>query len=514
MLKNKVLLGAQIGLITSVLMLISNFLLRSYFVKIYGADLTGYYLLIVQLMGLLNLAELGVGTALTYILFKPLHEGDQEGIKGLFCVIKKIYICIAVAILVIGGLFSIFLHVIVDSSIASKDLYIPWYLFVLSTSVSYFYSAQTVLLTADQNVYIVKFITGVARVLTYVIQICIIFYGAPFWMVCIIELLSNIIQYYLFDVIVKNKYEYLKKISETYEVRHKPEINKKIKKEVKYTFIHKFAGVAVFNTDYLIISVFLGVSLITSFSSYMMLIQALGFIISALASPLGAHIGSKFHKEGRDKVIALISLYNTGFFILAMICSFIFYTSSSAFVRLWMGDSVLLDRTTVFLLAMNCFVLVARTSFDAAKVGLGYMSDIELPLLEAGINIVLSIWLVQMYGLKGIVLGTLISNFLVVMFMKPVFLYRRALGLNIKLIINELFRLWFFVILFFGLAYFNYNNDMVYADNWLTYLGCVFYKNTVPVFILLLIWCGLDRFTRAFILDCLNKKLKKYNVFR
>ncbi|EAU0287689.1 hypothetical protein KU731_22165, partial [Salmonella enterica subsp. enterica serovar Give] len=117
MFRNKVALGSQIGLFTSVLILITNFFLRSYFVKVYGSDLTGYYLLVVQLMGVLNLAELGISTALTYILFKPLHRKENSELRQLYFIIKKIYHFIALGILVIGLLFFLLLNSIVNASI-------------------------------------------------------------------------------------------------------------------------------------------------------------------------------------------------------------------------------------------------------------------------------------------------------------------------------------------------------------------------------------------------------------
>ncbi|EBO5098784.1 hypothetical protein DPG14_23710, partial [Salmonella enterica] len=171
MFRNKVALGSQIGLFTSVLILITNFFLRSYFVKVYGADLTGYYLLVVQLMGVLNLAELGISTALTYILFKPLHRKENSELRQLYFIIKKIYHFIALGILVIGLLFFLLLNSIVNASISPENLYITWGVFVISTSLSYLYSAQSVILTADQNVYLVKLITGLTRSLAYILQI-------------------------------------------------------------------------------------------------------------------------------------------------------------------------------------------------------------------------------------------------------------------------------------------------------------------------------------------------------
>ncbi|HCL5277180.1 TPA: hypothetical protein N2G40_000389 [Salmonella enterica] len=507
MFKNKAALGAQIGLLTSILILISNFFLRSYFVKVYGSDLTGYYLLVVQLMGVLNLAELGVSTALTYILFKPLHNKNEYELKELYFIIKKIYNIIALVILCVGVFFFFFLHLIVNANISFENLYITWGVFVVSTSLSYLYSSQSILLTADQNIYLVKSVTGLMRTLTYILQIYLMTYGVSFWIVCAIELLSNVLQLFIFNKITLSKYPYIA-VSNTNNfidnegIKH---VKVKIRKEIKYTFVHKFAGVIVFNTDYLIISIFLGVSVITSFSSYMMLIQALGFIISAIASPLGAHIGAKLYTDSKEKLINLLSLYNSIFFMLGILCAYMFYISSSAFVSIWMGKTVSLDQSSVLLLSVNCFVLIARTSFDAAKVGLGYMSDIQLPLLEASINIILSLILVHYLGLNGIIFGTLISNVLVVMFLKPIFLYKNALQLHHSFIFFELIKNWFFALIFLLLMFTTVGKVILISNSWLSFIGQIFVNSVIPMLLLMIVYSIFDSNIRGVIMMGIRK---------
>lgn len=490
--RNKVVLGSQIGLITSLVILITNFFLRSYFVKVYGADLTGYYLLIVQLMGMLNLAELGVGTALTYILFKPLHDGNKSELREYYYVTKKIYNAIAITILIVGILFAVFLRKIVDADISDTQLYLPWLIFVISTSLSYCYSSQSVLLTADQNVYLVKLFTGIAKSATYSLQIGLMIFGVSFWVVCSVELFSSIVLIIIFNILIKKRYPYLFNSELVSEKERVLIIKNKIKKEIKFTFVHKFASVAVFNTDYLIISIYLGVSIITSFSSYLMLIQALGFIIAAVASPLGSFIGATLHREGASKVISVTSFFNSIFFIVGAFSAYIFYLASTAFVSLWMGPSIILDQQTVFLLSVNCFVLVARTSFDAAKIGLGYMSDIELPILEAVLNIILSLVLVRFYDLDGVILGTIISNVIVVLILKPIYLYKKALKQNKERIIKELLRLWMMVIFFVFLVLFLVQSDSIVSNSWSAFIISVVEKSLLPLLIILLclLWDG------------------------
>ncbi|EBU9863738.1 hypothetical protein DM359_25545, partial [Salmonella enterica subsp. enterica serovar Weltevreden] len=112
----------------------------------------------------------------------------------------------ALGILVIGLLFFLLLNSIVNASISPENLYITWGVFVISTSLSYLYSAQSVILTADQNVYLVKLITGLTRSLAYILQIFLMICGVSFWIVCAIELLSNVIQLILFNRLTLKKY--------------------------------------------------------------------------------------------------------------------------------------------------------------------------------------------------------------------------------------------------------------------------------------------------------------------
>ncbi|EBS8218235.1 hypothetical protein CFD03_15135, partial [Salmonella enterica subsp. enterica serovar Meleagridis] len=434
---------------------------------------------------------------------------ENSELRQLYFIIKKIYHFIALGILVIGLLFFLLLNSIVNASISPENLYITWGVFVISTSLSYLYSAQSVILTADQNVYLVKLITGLTRSLAYILQIFLMICGVSFWIVCAIELLSNVIQLILFNKLTLKKYPQLVKldITDTINKENIISVKSKIKREIKYTFVHKIAGVVVFNTDYLIISVFLGITVITSFSSYMMLIQALAFLISAIASPLGAYIGAKLYSDSKEKVIRIISLYNSLFFMLGIFCAYMFYISSSTFVSLWMGKEIVLSQQLVLLLSVNCFVLIARISFDVAKVGLGYMSDVELPLLEAIINIIVSLVLVHYLGLNGIVIGTIVSNIIVVMILKPVFLYKNALKSDNAFIIHELIRSWFFISIFLLSIFFITRAKVIVSNEWLDFFIQVCMSSITPLLLLIMIYSVFDSNVRKFMFVMFKKKV-------
>ncbi|EAQ0935111.1 TPA: hypothetical protein ACIO66_004852, partial [Salmonella enterica subsp. enterica serovar Weltevreden] len=176
---------------------------------------------------------------------------------------------------------------------------------------------------------------------------------------------------------------------------------------------------------------------------------------------------------------------------------------------LWMGKEIVLSQQLVLLLSVNCFVLIARISFDVAKVGLGYMSDIELPLLEAIINIIVSLVLVHYLGLNGIVIGTIVSNIIVVMILKPVFLYKNALKSDNAFIIHELIRTWFFISIFLLSIFFITRAKVIVSNEWLDFFIQVCMSSITPLLLLIMIYSVFDSNVRKFMFVMFKKKYRE-----
>lgn len=424
MRKKNVMKSFKYGFVFSILIMAMTFWVRKVFFDSLGTELTGYYLLINQMLGFLNLAELGLGTASTYLLFKPLNDNNNSVLSSTFIAVRSIYNVIQKVILGIGLILCFLLPYIVKSSIDFYNLYLPWILFVFSTSLSYSYSAESILLTADQKVYYLRLINGVARVTCFLLQIAALKLNYGFIVFSMLEVMSVSVQMYFFKKIVKQQYTLNSEIEKNVNVI----IKKNIFAEIKKTFIHKISGVLIFNTDYIIISIFLGLSSVTSYSSYIMLAQAMSFIITTLSVPLNSALGNYLHEKGSDATYEKFVQINVIFMCWASIFSFCYFTVSSNLITLWLGEDVVLPQTVVSLLALNCFCLIARTSVDIFKVAYGYMSDTHLPIMEGLLNLIFSLILVHFFGIKGVVIGTIISNICIVMAARPYYLYKKAFG--------------------------------------------------------------------------------------
>lgn len=438
MRRENVIKSFKYGLFFSVLIMVMTFFVRKVFLDELGSELTGFYLLINQLLGFINLAELGLGTASTYLLFKPLHKKDNTELSIIISTIRDLYKKIQLLVLIIGFAIAFFLPFIVKDKLQYLELYIPWVLFVLATTLSYSYSSESILLSADQKLHYVRVINGLGRVISFSLQILSLKLGYGIIVFSIIELTSNILQLLLFKNIVKKQY-HLKSIKNKEETTI---FRKEIFTELKKTFIHKISGVLIFNTDYLLVSFFLGLAYVTSYSSYIMIIQALSFLITTVSAPLSAALGNYLHDKGGEATYKKFLQVNVFFFLCASVVSIVFYFVVNDVITLWLGKSVLLANESVLLISVNCFFLISRSAVDIFKVSYGYMSDIHLPLIEGVANLIISLILIKYMGINGVIIGTIFSNVVIIMIVRPYYLYKYGFKLDLNTFLKDYFLSW------------------------------------------------------------------------
>ena len=158
------------GVISKVFLLGATFLVRTLFIRILGAEYTGVSSLYSNILSLLNLAELGFGSVLTYELYKPLKNNDEETVAALVLLIKKIYTAIIAVILSVGLLLIPFLKYIVKSDLNQQDLLIYYVLYLADSVASYFVAYRTMVIEADQKRYVINLAEIITKFVMYICQ--------------------------------------------------------------------------------------------------------------------------------------------------------------------------------------------------------------------------------------------------------------------------------------------------------------------------------------------------------
>ena len=202
------------GFGNQILITLLNFASRFIFIKILGEEYLGINGLFSNILTVLSLADLGIGNAITYSMYKPLAEGNKEKISALMNFYRKMYNIIAVAVTVIGLCMLPFLELLVNTEQPVPHLHIYFILFLADSVVSYLLANRSAILTADQKLYITKAYQLVFQILKSIFQIIVLLITHNFIFYLIVQVLSTFASNVCGAIITKKIYPFLNKKAE------------------------------------------------------------------------------------------------------------------------------------------------------------------------------------------------------------------------------------------------------------------------------------------------------------
>lgn len=416
------LIGQAFGLVIS-------FVARIIFVKILSAEYLGLNGLFTNLLTMLSLVELGVGSALVYSLYEPLATNNQEKIKSLMALYKKAYNIIGGIILILGILFLPFYRYLISEVPNISYLDFIYLLFVLNTAVSYFYSYKRSLIICDQKRYIATIYRYGFYFLLNVVQIIILFLTKNYILYLICQVAFTWIENVCISIKANKMYPYLK--DKKVKPLDKKELNT-ISKNVKAMLFHKVGGVVVNSTDNILISKYVGLVAVGLYSNYLLITQALETItgqffnaIVASIGNLGASANSKKVKETFDTTFFL----NYLIFGVLTICLLILF---NPLIELWLGKKYLFSFSIVLVISICFYLKGIRKTCLTFKDALGlFYQDRYKPLIESIINLIVSIILGIKFGIIGIFIGTIISTVTTSLWVEPYVIYKHYFKENV-----------------------------------------------------------------------------------
>ena len=423
MKNSKVLKEIFLNFILTLFISLFSFLINRYFAFYLGVQNLGLMKLFTQLLAYLNLAEIGLASASTYALYKPLAEKNYKQISIVINTITSLYNKIFLFILLVGLLLNPIIPFFIKDKIVDKNIYLYWSLYVISTALSYSFVKYSVLFTADQKFGFVRLIQGGSKILCQLLQIFVIIKLQSFLVFILLLILDNIIQYIFYKIHYRKYYSYIFKT----EIK-----DKSITKNLKNLFWHKIAGLIVFNTDLILISKFISLEVVGIYASYQMIIQMIMTVINIVLNVLKPKVGKFIAENSKENIFNYWKNLNILSLFSSILFSFCTYKLINDFIILWLGRDFTLPKLTVFLIMINLFVQSFRGITDIFKDGSGFFDDIQLPISEAIINFVLSIILVQYMGLNGVIIGTIVSNVLIISIAKPIMVFKRCFDKDIK----------------------------------------------------------------------------------
>lgn len=418
------------SILSQIVIVILGFVSRKVFLDSLGLEYLGVNGLLTNVLSMLSLVEGGIGTSIIYNLYKPLAEGDEPKIIALVQLYKKLYVYIAIIVFGLSLILYPFLGEFMKDGNSISNITIIYFIFVFKNIISYLNAHKWSLINADQKGYVLTFSNLIFQVITTIMKIIVILLTSNYILYLIIELVVYIIQNTVNGYIVNRRYRYIN-IKEKYKIDKTTQKN--IIKNVKALFLHNIGGYCVFGTDNLLISAFVSLKALGLYSNYTLIVNQLSSLISPVLNGIGASVGNLLATEDGDKSYFIFNIsYLINFWIYSF-CVIFLYNLLEPFITWCFGAGLLLDKFTFIVILVNFYLSGLRSSIGTFKLKAGiFEQDKYISLIEAIINLVTSIILVNIFGLVGIFLGTTISTITTVFWNNPRLTYKYVFKKSVK----------------------------------------------------------------------------------
>ncbi|MDD4509917.1 MAG: hypothetical protein PHY23_03260 [Oscillospiraceae bacterium] len=415
-----------VGSIGQVITIVLGFISRSLFLTLLSIDYLGASSLFSNILMLLSFAELGVGTAIVYSLYKPLAEKDDQQILALMNLYKKAYKIIGATVLIAGISLTPFLDFFVPDRKGIENLEWIFILYVINTASSYFFVYNRSLITADQKEYKLFKLDLAFKIISTVLPITGLYITKNYFVFLVIQIATSIVGNYLIQIKVRKEYPLVL-------CKDKPildsAVKKAILKNVSALLIYKLAVVLTAGTDNILLSRFFGLTVVGLYSNYYLIINYANSIISQGIKSITASIGNVVATESNDKKY---EVFNTMFFVNFWTNCFIsicFLMLTSPFITVWLGGKYVMD---IFILIPICLsayqvgIQNVTSSFRDAE-GLFWQGKLR-PLAQAIANIGLSMLFIYLTkSVAAVFWGTVVSRLITTVWFDPYIVFKYSL---------------------------------------------------------------------------------------
>lgn len=423
--------NTKISLLFYILTLATTFFSRKIFIDCLGTEVLGLNTTIINLLGLLNLTELGIGSAVSFALYKPLFENDSKSIREIISIQGWLYKNIAIFIICGAVLLMLFFPLIFQkTSLPLWYAYSTFLVLLFSSLLGYFVNYKQIILSADQKQYKITLVTKGLTLIKIIAQIVVIYFslwGYQGWL--LFEFLFSLIIAWGLDYLVKKNYPWLKTSCSEGKAVYKE--HNLILTKTKQIFFHRIAGYVLNQTSPLIIYAYTTLTLVAVYGNYMLIVSGVISLLVSVFSGIVPTLGNLVAEGKQESIVRVFREYFACRMLIGGVVSYCLWVGGNAFVVLWVGKEYVLEDISFLLVVIICFINITRIS-DDFLAAYGLFRDIWAPIAEACVNLGLSILLGYYLSLPGVLIGALVSLVLIVLIWKPYFLCKKALMISVR----------------------------------------------------------------------------------
>ncbi len=398
------------GIALKIYQLAVPFIMRTLMIYFMGVQYLGLNSLFTSILQVLNLAELGVGSAMVYSMYQPIAEDNGEKICKLMQLYKIYYRIIGGVVLAAGVCIIPFIPKLISGEVSPDiNIYALYLMNLAATVLTYWlFAYENSLFQAHQRVDINSKVMLVTDTVKYVLQIAAIIFTGNYYLYVMAILFTQVINNVAIAFAARKMYPKYRAAGKLPE-----EEVKLINNRIRDLFTSKIGAVVVNSADTIVISAFLGLTVLAVYQNYFYIFTAVSGVITIIFNSLTAGLGNSIIVDIEEKVYTdmeaflMIILWVAGF----SCCCFL--SLYQPFMELWVGKNLMVEFSVVICLVIYFFVYELNALMNFYKDAAGmWHEDRMRPLITALSNLGLNLILVQFIGLYGIILSTVITMLL------------------------------------------------------------------------------------------------------
>ena len=395
------------GLLLKLYHLLVPFLMRTAMIYLLGVQYLGLNGLFTSILQVLNLAELGVGSAMTFSMYKPIAENDEVTICALMRLYKVYYRVIGIIILTIGLCLLPFIPNLISGDIpANINIYVLYVMNLMATVLTYWlYAYKNCILTAHQRSDVANKVQLITDTIMYGTQIFVLAVFHNYYL----YVLANLATRALTNIIIAKAADRMYPQFQARGNLPKESVDK-INRRIKDLFTSKLGLVVNENLDTVIVSAFLGLTTLAIYQNYFYMVKAVIGIMKTVLYSCMAGIGNSLVVETKEHNYANFKKFTFIVCWLSGVCFACFVCLYQPFMELWMGADLMLDFSYVILFSVYFFIYEIFTVINIYKDAAGiWHEDRFRPLICAVANLFLNLALIRYIGLYAVLLSTVLS---------------------------------------------------------------------------------------------------------
>lgn len=396
------------GIIEKAASVLLPFAVRTIMIKTIGSEYLGLSSLFTSILSVLSISELGIGTAIVFSMYKPIAEDDNDTLCALLNVYRTVYRVVGCIILVIGLGVIPFLPKFVKGAVPPDvSLYVLYLIYLFNTVISYYlYAYKTALFSAFQRNDLISKRSFVINLISNVYKIIVLILFRNYYVYVVIIPAATIATNLLNAYLANKMYP---------EIKCKGTISNDLKDGIKKRIIgllsFKIYNVVFASVDSIVISAFLGLTPLAIYNNYYYVQNSLVGFLVILTSSITAGVGNKMvtnTKEDNYVDFKKITFANGWICSWCAVCMFCLY---QPFMELWVGKDLVFPFSTMVLMVLY-FLLPRITTIQYTyreAAGL-WWEDRFRPLVATVVNLVTNLILVQIIGMNGVIISTLLCT--------------------------------------------------------------------------------------------------------